>query len=63
MVRAIACVPVSIPGPRDVWVEFVVGSLPCCERFSPETPVFHSSQKPIFPNSKSELLLLSSTLP
>ena len=27
-------------------VEFVVGSLPCCERFSPGIP-----QKPTFPNS------------
>ena len=27
------CVPGSIPGPSVMWVEFVVGSLPCSERF------------------------------
>ena len=36
-----------------MWVEFVVGSLPCSERFSPGTLVFHSPQKPTFPNSNS----------
>ena len=36
VVRALAChqcVPGSIPGPGVMWVEFVVGSLPCSERF------------------------------
>ena len=32
---------------RHMWVEFVVGSLPCSERFFP------SPQKPTFPNSNS----------
>ena len=32
---------------------FVVGSLPCSERFSPGTPVFPSPQKPTLPNSNS----------
>ena len=36
---------------RHMWVEFVVGSLPCSERFSTGTPVFPSPQKPTFPNS------------
>ena len=36
---------------RHMWVEFVVGSLLCSERFSPGTPVFPSPQKPTFPNS------------
>ena len=34
------------PRRRHVWVEFVVGSLLCSERFSPGTPVFPSPQKP-----------------
>ena len=34
-----------------MWVEFVVGSLPCHEGFSPGTPVFPSPQKLAFPNS------------
>ena len=38
---------------RHMWVEFVVGSLLCSERFSPGTPVFPSPQKPAFPNSNS----------
>ena len=38
---------------RHMWVEFVVGSLPCHECFSPGTPVFPSSQKLTFPNSNS----------
>ena len=38
---------------RHMWVEFVVGSLPCSERFFPSTPVFPSPQKPTFPNSNS----------
>jgi len=36
-----------------MWVEFVVGSLLCSERFSPGTPVFPSPQKPTFSNSNS----------
>ena len=38
---------------RHMWVEFVVGSRPCSEGFSPGSPVFVPSQKPIFPNSNS----------
>ena len=38
---------------RHMWVEFVVGSRPCSEGFSPGTPVFLPSQKPTFPNSNS----------
>ena len=38
---------------RHMWVEFVVGSLPCSERFSPGTPVFPSPQEPTRPNSNS----------
>ena len=34
-------------------VEFVVGSLLCFERFSPDTPVFPSPQKPTFSKSNS----------
>ena len=34
-----------------MWVEFVVGSCPCPEGFSLDTPVFFPSQKPTFPNS------------
>ena len=34
---------------RQMWVEFVVGSRPCSERFFPGTPVFPSPQKPTFP--------------
>ena len=36
-----------------MWVKFVVGSLPCSERYSPGTPVFPSPQKPTFPDSNS----------
>ena len=36
-----------------MWVEFVVGSLLCSERFSPGTPVFPSPYKPTFLNSNS----------
>ena len=36
---------------RQMWVEFVVGSRPCSERFIPGTPVFPSPQKPTFLNS------------
>ena len=39
---------------RHVWVEFVVGSLLCSDRFfSPGTPVFPSPQKPTILNSNS----------
>ena len=38
---------------RHMWVEFVVGSLPFSERFSPGSPVFPSPQKATFPNSSS----------
>ena len=38
---------------RHLWVEFVVGSVLCSERFFPGTPVFPSLQKPTFPNSNS----------
>ena len=36
-----------------MWVEFLVGSRPCSERFFSGTPVFPSPQKPTFPNSNS----------
>ena len=40
----------------QMWVEFVVGSLLCSERFFFwVTPVFPSPQKPTFPNSNSIL--------
>ena len=38
---------------RHSLVEFVVGSRPCSEGFSPGTPVFHTPQKLTFPNSNS----------
>ena len=58
MVRALAshqCGAGSIPGPGVicVWVEFVVGSRPCSEGFSPGSPVFLPPQKPTLPNSNS----------
>ena len=31
---------------RHMWVEFVVGSLPCSEGFSPGSPAFLPPQKP-----------------
>ena len=34
-----------------MWVEFVVGSRPCYEGFSPGTPVFLAPQTSTFPNS------------
>ena len=35
LLSSAGCVPGSIPGPgAHMWVEFVVGSLPCSERFS-----------------------------
>ena len=38
-----------------MWVEFVVGSLLCSERFFVGIPTFPSPQKPTFSNSKSIL--------
>ena len=38
---------------RHMWVEFVVGSRPCSEGFSPGSPVFLPPQKSTFLNSKS----------
>ena len=38
---------------RHMWVEFVVGSLPCSERFFSGTSVFPSPQKPTIPHSNS----------
>ena len=38
---------------RHMWVEFVVGSLPCSERFFSGYSGFPSPQKPTFPNSNS----------
>ena len=38
---------------RHMWVEFVVGSCPCSEGFSPGSPVFLPPQKPTLPNSNS----------
>ena len=38
---------------RNMWVEFVVGSLPCYGGFSPRTPAFPCPQKPTFSNSNS----------
>ena len=38
---------------RHMWVEFVVGSRPCSEGFSPGSPVFLPPQKPTLPNSNS----------
>ena len=43
VVRAVAshqCGPGSIPARYHMWVEFVVGSRPCSEGFSPGSPVF-----------------------
>ena len=58
VVRAFAshqCVPgFDSRARRHMWVEFVVGSLLCSERFlDPGPPVFPSPQKPTFPNSNS----------
>ena len=55
MVRAPAyhqCVPGSIPR-RHMWIEFVVGSRPWSEGFSPGSPFFLPPQKPTFLNSNS----------
>ena len=38
---------------RHMWVEFVVGSRPCSEGFSPGSPVFLPPQKPTLSNSNS----------
>ena len=38
---------------RHMWVEFVVGSLPCSERFFSGYSGFPSPPKPTFPNSNS----------
>ena len=38
---------------RHMWVEFVVGSLPCSERFFSGYSGFLSAQKPTLPNSNS----------
>ena len=38
---------------RHKWIEFVVGSRPCSEGFSPGSPVFLPPQKPTFLNSNS----------
>ena len=38
---------------RHMWVEFVVGSRPCSESFSPGSPVFLPPEKPTFLNSNS----------
>ena len=38
---------------RHIWVEFVVGSRPCSERFFFGYSGFPSPQKPTFPNSNS----------
>ena len=38
---------------RHMWIEFVVGSRPCSEGFSPGSPVFLPPQKATFPNSNS----------
>ena len=56
VVRALAshqCGPGSIAARRHMWVEFVVGSRPCYERFSAGSPVFLPPQKPTFLNSNS----------
>ena len=50
VVRALAshqCDPGLIPGPGvHMWVEFVLGTRPCSEGFSPKSPVFLPPQKP-----------------
>ncbi len=48
MVRALAshqCGPGAIPARCHMWVEFVVGSRPCSEGFSPGSPVFIPPKK------------------
>ena len=49
VVRALAshrCGPDLIPARYHMWVEFVVGSRPCSEDFSPGSPVFLPPQNP-----------------
>ena len=57
MVRALAshqCVPgFDSRTRRHMWVEFVVGSRPSSEGFSPGSPVFLPPQKSTFLNSNS----------
>ncbi len=56
VVRALAshqCGPGSIPARYHMWVEFVVGSRPCSEGFSPGSSVFLPPQKPTLLNSNS----------
>ena len=53
-----ARLPLMCPGfvsrtRRHMWVEFVVGSRPCSEGFSPGSPVFLPPQKSTFLNSNS----------
>ena len=48
-------VPGLIPRPSVMWVEFVVGSLLCSERFFFGYSSFPSPQKPTFSNSNSIL--------
>ena len=43
----------SRPTRRHMWVEFVVGSRPCSEGFSPGSPVFLPPQKSTLLNSNS----------
>ena len=38
---------------HHMWIEFIVGSRPCSEGFSPGSPVFLPPQKPAFLNSNS----------
>ena len=55
-VRALAshqCGLGSIPARCHMWVEFVVGSHPCFEGFSPGSLVFLPPQKSTSPNSNS----------
>ena len=54
--RALAshqCGPGSIPARYHMWVEFVVGSRPRSEGFSPGSPVFLPPQKSTLLNSNS----------
>ena len=44
------------------WVEFVVGSRPCSEGFSPGSPVFRPPQKSTFLNSNSIVTLVKQSL-
>ena len=53
MVRALVSHQCGTGTRRHMWVEFVVGSRPCSEGFSPGSPVFLPPQKPTFLNSNS----------